>query len=93
MSSAPLFLIGAVVLASVGSLLVWLVSRPRQRANDPHEFRNTLKSLSRGHHEYRQSSGPEASGMRVLPREEQPGSSGGHDVPEERSPEESGDLG
>jgi hypothetical protein len=76
-SSAPLFLIGAVVLAAVGSLLVWLVSRPRQQVNDPHELRNTLRNLSRGHHDYRPTSDTEASGMRVLPREEQPGSSGG----------------
>jgi hypothetical protein len=67
MSSAPLFLLGAVALATVGSLLVWMVSRPRRQANDPHEFRNTLKTLSRGHRDYRPTSGSESSGMRVLP--------------------------
>ena len=69
MSSAPLFLLGAVALATVGSLLVWLVSRPRRQTNDPHEFRNTLKALSRGHRDYRPTSGSESSGMRVLPQD------------------------
>lgn len=69
MSSAPLFLAGAVGLAVVGSLLVWLVSRPRDRTSDPHEFRSTLRSMSRGHHGYRPTSGTESSGMRVLPPE------------------------
>ena len=77
MSSAPLFLAGAVGLAAVGSLLVWLVSRPRERTNDPHEFRNTLKSLSRGHHDYRQTGSSGPGGMRMLPKEDRGGSSGG----------------
>lgn len=69
MNSAPLFLAGAAGLAVVGSLLVWLVSRPRKQTSDPHEFRSTLRAMSRGHHGYRPTSGPESSGMRVLPPE------------------------
>ena len=84
MSSAPLFLAGAVALAAVGSLLVWLVSRPRERTNDPHEFRNTLMSLSRGHHDYRQTGSSGSGGMRMLPKEDRGGSSGGGEDRNER---------
>ena len=77
MSTAPLFLVGAVALAVVGSLLVWLVSRPRRRTNDPHELRNTLRSLSRGHHDYRQTGGSEPGDMSRLSKEDRGGWHGG----------------
>jgi len=69
MNLAPLFLLGAGVLALVGSSLVWVVSRPRHRSSDPHEFRQTLRGMSRGHHGYRATNGTESTGMRLLPPE------------------------
>ncbi len=45
MNSPILFLAGGIAFALLGSLLVWLISRPRSRPQDPNELRNTLKGL------------------------------------------------
>ncbi|MEC9033860.1 MAG: hypothetical protein VYC89_00460 [Actinomycetota bacterium] len=45
MSSSILFLAGGVAVAFIGSILVWVVSRPRSRPQDPNELRNTLRNL------------------------------------------------
>ncbi|CAI8295425.1 MAG: Uncharacterised protein [Acidimicrobiales bacterium AG-410-I20] len=45
MSSSILFLAGGVAFAFIGSILVWVVSRPRSRPQDPNELRNTLRNL------------------------------------------------
>ncbi len=45
MNSSVLFLAGGVAFAFLGSLLVWIVSRPRSRPQDPNELRNTLRDL------------------------------------------------
>ena len=45
MNSSVLFLAGGVAFAFLGSLVVWIVSRPRSRPQDPNELRNTLRDL------------------------------------------------
>ncbi|MAU49752.1 MAG: hypothetical protein CL499_00800 [Actinobacteria bacterium] len=45
MSSSVLFLAGGVAFAFFGSLVVWVVSRPRSRPQNPNELRNTLRDL------------------------------------------------
>jgi Flp pilus assembly protein TadB len=46
-SSSLVFLLGAVLMAALGSALLWLLSRPRNRTADPDEFRRTLRNMSR----------------------------------------------
>ena len=45
MNSSVLFLAGGIAFAFLGSLVVWIVSRPRSRPQDPNELRNTLRDL------------------------------------------------
>ena len=45
MNSSVLFLAGGVAFAFLGSLVVWAVSRPRSRPQNPNELRNTLRDL------------------------------------------------
>ncbi len=72
MSSSVLFLAGAGALAVLGSLLVWLFSRPKRVSTDHNEFRNTLRSLQQGSTRpgspaVRPHGGhPETSGFRML---------------------------
>ncbi len=50
MNSSLVFLFGAVIMAGLGSTLVWLLSRPRKQSIDPDEFRRTLRQLNRDQH-------------------------------------------
>ncbi len=50
MTSSLVFLLGAVVMAVLGSALVWLLSRPRKASMGPDEFRRTLRSMARHRH-------------------------------------------
>lgn len=50
MNSSLVFLFGAVIMAGLGSTLVWLLSRPRKQSIDPDEFRRTLRNLTSDRH-------------------------------------------
>lgn len=50
MNSSLVFLFGAVIMAGLGSALVWLMSRPRKHTIGPDEFRKTLRHLNRDQH-------------------------------------------
>ena len=50
MNSSLVFLFGAVIMAGLGSTLVWLLSRPRKQSVDPDEFRRTLRNLNSDQH-------------------------------------------
>ncbi|MAG04137.1 MAG: hypothetical protein CL406_05940 [Acidimicrobiaceae bacterium] len=50
MNSSLVFLLGAVIMAGLGSALVWLLSRPRKQSIDPDEFRRTLRNLTSDQH-------------------------------------------
>ncbi|HCV36814.1 MAG: hypothetical protein QF638_02775 [Acidimicrobiales bacterium] len=50
MNSSLVFLLGAIIMASLGSVLIWLLSRPKKHNLDPDEFRRTLRQLNRDQH-------------------------------------------
>lgn len=66
MNPSLLFLIGAVVLAVLGSFLVRLVTRPRTRPIGTNEVQQALRNLSR--HRPRRVHGPD--GVRLIGRDE-----------------------
>ena len=61
-----LFLVGAVVLAVLGSVLVRLVTRPRTRPIGANEIQQALRNMSR--HRPRRVHGPD--GGRLIGRDE-----------------------
>ena len=66
MNPSLLFLIGAVVLAVLGSVLVRLVTRPRTRPIGANEIQQALRKMSR--HRPRRVHGPD--GLRLIGRDE-----------------------
>ena len=60
-----MFLIGALMLAVLGSFLVRLVTRPRTRPMNPSEIHQALRNLSR--HQPRRVHGPD--GIRLIGRD------------------------
>ncbi|HJL89522.1 MAG TPA: hypothetical protein QF905_04220 [Acidimicrobiales bacterium] len=72
MNSSLVFLFGAVIMAGLGSTLVWLLSRPRKQSIDPDEFRRTLRSLNSDQHPGSHSS----SAVRMI-RDDESGKTGG----------------
>ena len=66
MNSNLLFLVGAVVLAVLGSVVVRLVTRPRTRPIGAHEIQQALRNMSR--HRPRRVHGPD--GVRLIGRDE-----------------------
>jgi len=61
-----LFLVGAVVLAVLGSVLIRLVTRPRTRPVGANEIQQALRNMSR--HRPRRVHGPD--GVRLIGRDE-----------------------
>ena len=66
MNSNLLFLVGAVVLAVLGSVVVRLVTRPRTRPVGANEIQQALRNMSR--HRPRRVHGPD--GVRLIGRDE-----------------------
>ena len=66
MNSNLLFLVGAVVLAVLGAVLVRLVTRPRTRPIGANEIQQALRNMSR--HRPRRVHGPD--GLRLIGRDE-----------------------
>ena len=68
MNSAMWFLLGAVALAFLLSVVVWLLSRPRKVSDDPNQLQQNLRTLRRD-----VSAGPPPAylegGIRVLGHE------------------------
>ena len=46
MNTNLIFLAGTVVIAVIGSLILWLVTRPRTRSATPHEVQRILRGAS-----------------------------------------------
>ena len=66
MNPSLLFLVGAVVLAVLGSVVVRLVTRPRTRPVGANEIQQALRNMSR--HRPRRVHGPD--GVRLIGRDE-----------------------
>ena len=66
MNTNLIFLAGTVVIAVIGSLILWLVTRPRTRSATPGELQNILRGASQK--KPRRMQNPD--GIRVIGSEE-----------------------
>ena len=61
-----IFLIGTVVIALIGSVVLWLITRPRNRSTTPSEIQNLLRNSSKA--KPRRMQNPD--GIRVIGHED-----------------------
>ena len=66
MNTNLIFLVGTVVIAVIGSLILWLVTRPRTRSATPGELQKILRGASQK--KPRRMQNPD--GIRVIGSEE-----------------------
>jgi hypothetical protein len=66
MNTNLIFLAGTVVIAVIGSIVLWLVTRPRTRSATPSELQKTLRGTSQN--KPRRMQNPD--GIRVIGSEE-----------------------
>ena len=66
MNTNLIFLVGTVVIAVIGSIILWLITRPRTRSATPDELQKVLRGASQ--RKPRRMQNPD--GIRVIGNEE-----------------------
>ncbi|MBH02350.1 MAG: hypothetical protein CL469_06785 [Acidimicrobiaceae bacterium] len=66
MNTNLIFLVGTVVIAVIGSIILWLITRPRKRSATPGELQKMLRGTSQ--RKPRRMQNPD--GIRVIGSEE-----------------------